>query len=133
MSDIDPFIVTQISDEPSLDWFGFDVTKARDGEATVIVTVTEEQVNGNKMAHGGLVFAVADQAFAMAANTVLHHAATVDAVIQYLAPSWLGETLAATARTTYHDDRRAVVDVDVRVGERTVALYRGTARAVKRS
>ena len=66
---IDPFILTLTSDEPVLDWFGLTIEEAHDGIAVVTLTVSAEHVNGNRMTHGGVVFAVADQAFAMAANT----------------------------------------------------------------
>lgn len=129
MGTIDPFITDLVADEPSLGWFGFTIEEANDGIAMVTVTVETSHVNGNGMTHGGLVFALADQAFAMAANTVLRFAATVDAQITYLAPTRAGDLLTATARTAYHDDRRAVIDVEVTAGARTVALYRGNARA----
>ena len=37
--------------------------------------------------------------------------------------------LIAQARTSFHDERRAVIDVDVTAEARTVAMFRGTARA----
>lgn len=132
MGTIDPFIRELTSDEPVLDWFGITIHEAHDGVAVVTLTVDPQQVNGNRMAHGGVVFAVADQAFAMAANTVLRYAATADATIQYLAPTRAGDLVTARARTTYHDERRAVIDVEVVASGRVVAMYRGTARATRR-
>jgi acyl-CoA thioesterase len=130
---IDPFIVEHAMDEPSLAWFGFTINEASDGVAVVTATVNSEQVNGNGVAHGGLVFALADQAFAMAANTVIQYAVTADAQISYLAPAMTGDRLTATARVSYSDDRRAIVDVVVSTEVRALALYRGTARAARRS
>lgn len=129
---IDPFILTLTDGEPALEWFGMTIVEAHDGRAVVTVTVSPEQVNGNRITHGGVVFAVADQAFAMAANTLLHHAATADAGIHYFAPTRAGDVLTATARTSFRDERRVVVDVDVTSSERTIAVFRGTARAIRR-
>lgn len=133
MGVIDPFVLEHAGDEPSLRWFGFTIEAAHDGIAVVTATVHESQVNGNGATHGGVVFAVADQALAMAALTVLHAAATVDAQIVYLAATGAGDQLRATAQTSYYDERRAVIDVAVTANNRTVALYRGTARAPKPS
>jgi len=133
MGTIDPFILTLTSDEPALDWFGLTIEHAHDGSAVVTVTVSAEQVNASRRTHGGVVFAVADQAFAMAANTVLRYAATADASIQYLAPTGAGDVLTATARTSFRDERRAVIDVDVTADGRTIAVFRGTARAVRQA
>ena len=130
---VDPFILTLTSDEPVLEWFGLSIEEAHDGIAVVTLTVAPEHVNGNRMTHGGVVFAVADQAFAMAANTVLPYAATADASIQYLASTKAGDVLIATARTSFRDDRRVVIDVDVTAEARTIAVFRGTARAVRRN
>ena len=132
MAVVDPFILDLTSDEPVLDWFGLTIVEAHDGVATVTLPVIPEQLNGNRMAHGAIVFAVADQAFAMAANTVLRYAATADASIQYLAPTRAGDLLVARARCSYADERRAIVDVEVTAGDRVVAVFRGTARAARR-
>jgi acyl-CoA thioesterase len=129
---IDPFILDLTADEPALAWFGLEIRHAHDGEAVITVTVSADQVNGNRMTHGGVVFAVADQAFAMAANTVLPYAATADASIQYLSATGVGDVLTATARTSYSDAKRAVVDVEVTTSGRTIAIFRGTARAIRR-
>lgn len=131
MGVIDPFVQTLTADEPVLDWFGFTIQEANDGTAVVTGTVAPQQVNGNGMTHGGVVFSIADQAFAMAANTVLPFAATVDAQIQFLAPTKGGDRLIATARTSFVDGRRAVIDVEVTSAGHTIALFRGTARAIK--
>lgn len=132
MGTVDPFIRSLTADEPALEWFGLQIEHAHDGTAIVHVTVRDDQVNGNRMTHGGVVFAVADQAFAMAANTVLPFAATADASIQYLAATTAGDRLTATARTSFRDERRVVVDVDVVAAGRTVAIFRGTGRASRR-
>lgn len=133
MSVIDPFILELTSDEPVLEWFGLTIEHAHDGIATVTLRVDPRQLNGNHMVHGGVVFAVADQAFAMAANTVLPYAATADATIQYLAPTRGDDILTANARTSYLDERRAVIDVEVSAADRIVAIFRGTARATRRA
>lgn len=126
---VDDRIAQLIADEKSLSWFGFRVEDALDGKAVVSIVVTQEQANAHGFAHGGVVFALADQALAMAANTLLPLAVTSDAQIQYLAPVRAGDEVVARARTSHHDQRRAVIDVEVSVNGETVALLRGTAKA----
>ncbi|WP_051808252.1 PaaI family thioesterase [Actinoplanes subtropicus] len=129
---IDPVIKELMLGESSLEWFGFEILEATGGSATVTLVARDGQLNGAGVVHGGIVFALADQAFAAAALTVLGAAVTGDAAIQYLAPSGGESVLTAQARTSYCDGRRAVIDVDVVADDRIVALYRGTARAVRR-
>jgi len=128
---IDPFVQNLLDADQSLEWLGISVTHAEGGFATAELRVGPHMGNGHRVAHGGVVFALADTAFAMAANSVLHGAPTADASIVYLAPSPIGEKLIASAQVTYSDQRRAVVDVSVQAGERVVAVYRGTARTAR--
>lgn len=125
---VDDCITQLIAEEKSLSWFGFRVEEAADGQAIVSLTITPQQVNAHNFAHGGVVFALADQALAMAANTLLPLAVTSDAQIQYLAPVRAGDEVVALARTSHHDQRRVVIDVEVSVNGETVALLRGTAK-----
>lgn len=133
MGVVDPAVRALIAQEPSLTWFGFTIEEASQGRAMVSLVIAAEHVNGNGMAHGGVVFAVADQAFAMAANTVLSHAATGDAQIHYLAPCRAGQRLEAVAEVRWSDARRAVVDVIVTADGVTIATYRGMARSARRA
>jgi len=128
-SQVDERISDLIANEKSLSWFGFRVEAARDGNATVTITILPEQANAHGFAHGGVLFALADQALAMAANTLLPFAVTSEAQIQYLVPVRAGNEVVARARTAHHDQRRAVIDVEVSVNGETVALLRGTAKA----
>lgn len=132
MGVVDPFIVGMLQNEPSFAWFGFTIDEATEGRASVSLVVGPGHVNANDMTHGAIVFAVADQAFAMAANTLIPHAATGDAHIHYLAPARLGQRLEGTAQASWADERRAVVDVTVTADGAVVATYRGVARATRR-
>lgn len=132
MGAVDAFILGVLENEPSWEWFGFSIEEATEGRAAVSLVVGPGHVNANQMAHGAIVFAVADQAFAMAANTLIPYAATGDAQIHFIAPSRLGQRLVATARASWADERRAVVDVTVTADGTAVATYRGMARATRR-
>jgi acyl-CoA thioesterase len=88
-------------------------------------------VNGLGVAQGGFIFALADQAFACSANSVLEGTATVEASISYLSPARVGDELEADAQVAYWDGRRVVVDITVRDGERVVALVRATGRRMR--
>jgi acyl-CoA thioesterase len=133
MGVIDPLISGILAHEPSFGWFGFTIDEATEGRASVSLVVGPEHVNANEMAHGAIIFGVADQAFAMAANTLIPHAATADAQIHYLAPARSGQRLHASAQASWADERRAVVDVVVVADETVVATFRGMARATRRS
>ncbi|MCG2621983.1 hotdog fold thioesterase [Arthrobacter sp. I2-34] len=132
--------VTTTIDEParsmlaadqSLERLGVTVEGASGGRAVAVLDVAPEMANGHGIAHGGFVFSVADTAFAMAANTLGASIATADASISYLSPAHVGERLIAEAKVAFNEARRVIVDVIVRAGDRTVAVYRGTGRALR--
>jgi len=47
---------------------GMTVLTSEPGHSVVTMTVREDMLNGHAIAHGGLVFALADTAFAIACN-----------------------------------------------------------------
>jgi len=122
---------SMLAADRSLEGLGIRVLNASEGRATAVMTVMPQMANGHGIAHGGFVFALADTAFAMAANTFGAGIATAEASISYVSPARISEELVACAEVTFHEGRRMIVDVMVRAGERTVAIYRGTGRALR--
>ena len=48
---------------------GMEIVEIGPGQATLAMTVKPDMVNGQRVAHGGFIFALADSAFAFACNT----------------------------------------------------------------
>ena len=92
---------------------GMKVEECGPGTARVSMQVRADMVNGHAICHGGLVFTLADSAFAYACNS--HNANTVAAgcSIGFLAASRLGDVLTARARERVLSGRSGVYDVDV--------------------
>src|SRR3954453_1854590 len=111
--------------DSSSEGLGITVLSAADGTAVAGMTVTPHGANGHGIAHGGLVFTLADTAFACAANSWAPRSATAAASIVYLSPARVGEELVAEAQTRLADERQSLVNVTVRCGGRVVAEYRG--------
>ncbi|MGK4219427.1 hotdog fold thioesterase [Kocuria sp.] len=123
------FVTAMLAADRSRGRLGISGADTEPGRAAVELTVEPDMVNGLGLAHGGFVFALADYAFACAANSVIPGVATTEAQISFLAPARMGERLVAEAGVSFSSGRRVIVDVTVRAGERTVALFRGTGRA----
>lgn len=105
---------------------GMQVLEIRPGYARVSMRIREDMLNGHELCHGGLIFTLADSAFAFACNT--YGAATVasGATIDFLRPGRLGDELTAVATEVTRSRRTGVYDIVVtnQSGER-VALFRG--------
>jgi acyl-CoA thioesterase len=111
---------------------GMHVVEMREGFSIVTMTVREDMLNGFGIAHGGLVFALADTAFAMACNENGSVTVSSGAEITFLASCYAGDELTATARLRSKRGRSGVYDVDVRTPAGVVAEFRGHSRRVSR-
>jgi acyl-CoA thioesterase len=105
---------------------GMRILEVRPGYARLSMTVREDMVNGHKLCHGGLIFTLADSAFAFACNTYDSVTVASAANVEFLLPGRLGDELTATAEERSRSKRTGVYDVVVRnqQGE-SVALFRG--------
>jgi phenylacetic acid degradation protein PaaD len=92
------------------------------------MTVGPAMLNGYGSVHGGIVFLLADTAFACACNS--HGPVTVAAAadITFVAPAREGDVLVATAQERVRYGRSGVYDVTVRRGDEVIAEFRGRSR-----
>ena len=118
---------------------GIELVDVGPGRARLRMTVTDAMVNGHAIAHGGLVFTLADSAFAVACNTHGEVTVAAGADITFVAPATLGDVLVAEAVEQARYGRSGVTDVRVvREGASDgddgtlVALFRGRSRALGR-
>lgn len=109
---------------------GMELVEATEGRAVVRMTVRADMVNGHGTAHGGLVAALADSAFAVACNS--HGVVTVAAGfdVTFLRPAQVDDVLVATAEERTREGRSGVCDVTVRCDDAVVAEFRGRSRAL---
>lgn len=92
---------------------GIEVLAASAGSVQVAMRVRADMLNGHGTCHGGVVFALADTAFAYACNSYGVAMVAAGANIEFLAPARLGERLIATARETSRGERHGIYDVTV--------------------
>ncbi len=101
------------------------------GCATLAMTVRSDMVNGHHICHGGMIFTLADTAFAYACNSYNLNTVASAAQIDFLAPAREGETLEAAAVERAAAGRSGVYDVTVRTSDgRLVALFRGKSARI---
>lgn len=101
------------------------------GTATVSMVVGDNMVNGLDMAHGGLMFTLADVAFALACNTRNAVAVGNFCSVHFLRPASRGDRLIATARESLLDGRNGIYDVTVSdEAGRPVIEFRGHSKVV---
>src|SRR5690348_10432494 len=108
---------------------GIELVEQGEGRAVTRMTVRENMVNGHAIAHGGLVFTLADTAFACACNSFGPVTVASSAEIVFIAPARAGDVLVAEAVLRTRFGRSGIYDVTVRRdgdGDRDViAEFRG--------
>lgn len=109
---------------------GIEVTVDEPGRALATMTITESMLNGQRLCHGGFIFALADSAFAFACNGYDDITVAGGASIDFLRPGRLGDVLTATALERQRGRRSGVYDVTVQNQDgKDVALFRGKSVA----
>ncbi len=105
---------------------GMELVAVGPGTATLRMPVRPDMVNGHHICHGGMMFTLADSAFAYACNSYNQNTVASACHIDFLAPAREGDLLEAVAIERSASGRTGVYDITVRVvGGKTVALFRG--------
>ena len=105
---------------------GFEAEVAPPGSARLRAEVRAEHLNQHGTVHGGFVFALADTALAVAANSHGPEAVAIAASIHYTRPARVGDVLIAEAEETSRSSRVASYRISVRCGKELVAAFMGT-------
>ena len=111
--------------------WGIEIEAAREGYARVRMTVRADMLNGHGIGHGGMIFALADTAFAYACNSGSVTTVAAQASIVFLDAAKLGEVLVAEAQEVVLAGRSGVTHVGVRTADgRAIAEFQGYSRTL---
>ena len=109
---------------------GMEIVEIGAGFATLAMNVRPDMVNGQRIAHGGLIFTLADSAFAFACNSHNERVVAAQGQITFIKPGKLGDRLVAKAREVSRGGRSGIYDVRVTVGDAVIAEFRGHSRVI---
>jgi len=105
---------------------GIEIDVTAVGAATASMTVRDDMLNGFDLCHGGLVFTLADTAFAFACNAYDRQTVAASGQAEFLRPAKKGDKLTATAGEDHRGRKTGHYTVAVRnQNEELVALFRG--------
>lgn len=111
---------------------GMDVTDVGPGSATLTMTVQRDMLNGHAICHGGLVFTLADSAFAFACNSYNQLVVAQHCAVSFLQPVYEHDILTARAVERWRQGRSGIYDIVVtRNDGEVVAEFRGHARTIR--
>ena len=111
---------------------GMRLVEVRPGYAKLSMLVRDDMLNGYSSCHGGLIFSLADSAFAFSCNSHGGVVVAAAASIDFLAPAQAGDELTAEGVERWRSKRNGVYEVTV-VNQRgeTIALFRGRSHQVR--
>jgi acyl-CoA thioesterase len=108
------------------------LVEIRPAYARMTMTVRKDMVNGHDICHGGMIFSLADTAFAYACNSRNHVTVAAGCMIDFVLPARLGDVLTAEARERALAGRTGVYDIEVTNQNRElIALFRGNSYRIK--
>jgi acyl-CoA thioesterase len=122
---------TMLATEGTGPAWGIEIEEAREGYARIAMRLRPDMLNGHGIAHGGMIFALADTAFAYACNSRNLRTVAAQASIVFLDQARAGERLVAEAEEEAHVGRSGVYNARVS-GEdgRAIAAFQGFSRSL---
>jgi acyl-CoA thioesterase len=121
-------VETMLTSDAASRMLGIELLDYGEGWALAQLTVRDDMVNGHGICHGGVIFALADTAFACACNSWGPVTVAAGADITFVAPGRRGDLLVAEARMRTRYGRSGIYDVTVARDGQVVAEFRGRSR-----
>ncbi len=113
--------------------FGMRLTELERGRAVISMRVRDDMANGFGITHGGMVFTLADTAFAYACNEADTAVVASGADITFTRASHAGDTLTAVAERRWLSGRNGLYDITVSDQHgNVIAEFRGRSFATNR-
>jgi len=110
---------------------GMKIIQVGPGFASLSLQVRDDMLNGQRICHGGILFTLADSAFAFACNTYNQFVVAQHCNVSFLQPVYQNECLTAVASERHRAKRSGIYDVVISRGEEdVVAEFRGFSRTV---
>ncbi|MEI8298799.1 MAG: hydroxyphenylacetyl-CoA thioesterase PaaI [Pseudomonadota bacterium] len=110
---------------------GMRLTRIEPDCCTLEMKVRQDMTNGHAICHGGIIFTLADTAFAYACNWLGEMTVAAGASIDFLSPAREGDVLCATARGRWAAGRYGIYEIEVtNQAGALVALFTGRSHRV---
>ena len=108
-------------------WLRIEVIEIKEGYSKLKMMVRQEMVNGFKVAHGGVIFSLADSALAFACNNRNNFSLALECNISFLKTVNVGDELTAETKEIHNGKSTGVYSIDVtNQHDQQVALFKGT-------
>lgn len=111
---------------------GIEIVEVRPHYTRMRMPVRQDMLNAHAICHGGVIFTLADSAFAYACNSQNASSLATRCSVDFISAARLGETLVAVAEEKARQSRMGVYDVTITADDgRIVAIFRGNSYRVR--
>ncbi len=108
-------------------WMDVKVIEVSEGYSKIEMKLRNEMINGFNVIHGGIIFSLADSAFAFACNNRNNLSMALDVSITFNKASQPGDTLIAEAKEIHNGRSTGLYIINViNHNNEQVALFKGT-------
>jgi len=120
------------NDDHFSQWMGIELLSISQGMCTLKMVVTRKMLNGFGMLHGGVAYALADSAFAFAANSHNQVSVSTSGLITFGKSAKEGDTLFAEAKELRLGSQTSEYDVEI-TSEHGEVYYRLRTTAFRKA
>lgn len=124
-------VETMMASDAASRMLGIELLDYGAGWARTRLTVRDDMVNGHDICHGGVIFSLADTAFACACNSWGPVTVAAGADIAFIAPGRRGDVLVAEGRLRTSYGRSGIYDVTVTRDDQVIAEFRGRSHTLR--
>ena len=103
-----------VAKDPMATFLGIETEEVRNGYARCSVTIKPEYLNAVERAHGAIIYAVMDQAFAVASNSTGNISVSVNFSVNFISAAVDGEKIFAEATPVNIGKKVSVWRIEVR-------------------
>ena len=132
-ADQSPPVEAMMASDAASKMLGIELLGHGPGWARTQMTIRDDMVNGHGICHGGMIFSLADTAFACACNSWGPVSVAAECDVVFVAPARSGDVLTAEARVRSRYGRNGIYDVTVALGDRVIAEFRGRSSELRES
>jgi len=136
--------MTQISTKEVIDhllskdrfstWLGITVLEFSEGSCKISMVIRDEMLNGFDIVHGGVTFAFADSALAIASNGYNKLSVALETSMSFTAPVKSGDQLTAEASEISRTNKIGVYHIIITNQDQvTVGVFKGTVYRTSKS
>ncbi|MBU3659033.1 MAG: hotdog fold thioesterase [Flavobacteriales bacterium] len=118
---------TMMNSDAFSKWLGINLIQINRGICVLNCKVTEEMLNGFKIAHGGITYSIADSCLAFASNSHGYQCVSIETSISHVKKVMSGDELTASSREISRSRKIGIYEISVHnQKEELVASFKGT-------